>query len=548
MYPCLCALPSSTSISKFISDHPSLSMLEQKCHNMRDLKMLHAQIIKTGLAKDTIASSRVLVFCATSSFGDINYAMLLFSQIQNPNLFTWNTIIRGFSQSSNPHQAISLFYHMLHSTVQPQTLTYPSLFKAYALLGLAHEGAQLHGMVLKLGFDSDPFIRNSMIFMYAICGLIVAARQLFDENSTFDVVSWNSMILGLARSGQIEDSRCLFDRMPMRSMISWNSMISGYVRNGRFKEALDLFHQMQKARIVPSVFTMVSLLAACARLGALQQGEWIHTYIKKNRIEVNVIVLTAIIDMYCKCGFVDKALQVFEATSRKGLSSWNSMISGLAIHGCGEEAIRQFSKLQSSNLTPDYVSFIGILTACNHSGMVNEARHHFSLMMKTYKIEPTIKHYGCMVDVLGRAGLLEEAEELIRSMPMNPDVIIWGSLLSACRNHGNIEIGKRVANKIIDLDPQDTCSYILLSNAYAAAGRFRDAMKVRRMMKEKRIRKEPGCSSIEVEGVIHEFTVGGTSHPQGKLIHALLDELGFKLKEAGHLENNTIEFFDFDCL
>lgn len=356
------------------------------------------------------------------------------------------------------------------------------------------------------------------------------------------------MILGLARNGEVEDSRRLFDKMPMKNTISWNSMISGYVGNGRYKEALDLFHQMQNARIEPSVHTMASLLGACACLGALEQGEWVHAYIEKNDIEANSIVLTALIDMYCKCGRLDKALWVFGNAPQKGLSSWNSMISGLAIHGCGEEAIRIFSRLQSSCLRPDHVSFLGVLTACNHSGMVDEARYYFSLMIITYKIQPTIKHYGCMVNLLGRAGHLEEAEELINSMPIDPDVVIWGSLLSACRNHGNIEIGEWVAKRMIELDPGESSSYVLLSNAYAAAGRFTDAVGMRQMMKEKQIWKDPGCSLVEVDGEVHEFVVDGRLHPRAREIHVLLDELDLMLEEAGHLENATVDLIDFDCL
>ncbi|XP_010243684.1 PREDICTED: pentatricopeptide repeat-containing protein At2g42920, chloroplastic [Nelumbo nucifera] len=539
---CCSALPSSSpSISRFISDHPSLSMLEKRCTNMSDLQKLHAHIIKTGLAKDTIAASRVLAFSATSPAGDINYAYSVFSQIQNPNLFTWNTIIRGFSQSSTPLRAISLFTDMLQSSpIEPQRLTYPSLFKAYAQLGLAHDGTQLHGRIIKLGLESDPFIRNTIIFMYATCGFLIEACRLFDVSNS-DVVAWNSMITGLAKFGEIDQSRRLFDKMPKRSTISWNSMISGYVRNGNFKEAMDLFDEMQKEGIKPSGFTIVSLLNACSGLGALEQGEWLHTYIEKNEIETNSIVSTAIIDMYCKCGCVDKALQVFETISEKGLSCWNSMILGLAINGCGKEAIQFFSRLQSSGLRPDDVSFIGVLTACSHSGMVNEARKYFSAMKETYNIEPTVKHYSCMVDALGRAGLLEEAEEFIINMPENPDAIIWSSLLSACRKHGNSEMGKRAARQMIELDPSETCSYILLSNVYAAAGQFENAMDARLSMKEKQIKKEPGCSLVEVNGVVHEFVVGGRLHPQAREIHAVLDELSVMSKEIEHVQHGTID-------
>ncbi|KAJ4980564.1 hypothetical protein NE237_031401 [Protea cynaroides] len=539
MQPCCSAIPSpSSSISSFISEHPSLSMLEKRCTTMSDLHKLHAHLIKTGLVKHPIAASRVLAFCATSPAGNIDYAYLVFSQIQNPNLFAWNTIIRGFSKSSTPQLSISLFMDMLQfSPIEPHRLTYPSLFKAYAQMGLAHDGAQLHGRILKLGLQSDPFVLNTIIFMYANCGHLIEACLLFDEDSNFDVVAWNSMIMGLAKSGQIDESRKLFDEMPMRSRVSWNSMISGYVRNGRLKEALDLFHLMQKERINPDEFTLVSLLSACSCLGALGQGEWIHAYIEKNKINVNTIVSTAIVDMYCKCGRIDKALRVFETIPNKGLSCWNSMILGLAMNGCGKEAIQLFSRLQSSDLRPDDVSFLGVLTACNHSGLVNEGKEFFSLMTGTYKIKPTIKHYGCMVDVLGRAGLLNEAEELIRDIPVNSDAIIWSSLLSACRTHGNIEMGKRVAKTVIELDSTDSGSYILLSNVYATAGHFTDAVNTRLSMKEKHIRREPGCSLIEVNGVVYEFMAGGRLHPQAREIHSLLVGLSSNLRESGYVEH-----------
>ncbi|KAA8524149.1 hypothetical protein F0562_010420 [Nyssa sinensis] len=510
MIPSFCSFtPSSSSVSKFISEQPCLSILETKCTTMKDLQKLHAQLIKTGLAKDTFAASRILAFCATSRAGDMNYAHLVFTQIRKPNLFTWNTIIRGFSNSSTPETAIALFIVMLlTSPIQPQRFTYPSLFKAYAQLGLAHDGAQLHGRIIKQGLEFDPFIRNTIISMYTSCGFLSEACKLFNEQRDLDVVAWNSMIMGLAKCSEFDDARRLFDKMPSRNAVSWNSMISGCVRNGKWLEALDLFRQMQGERIKPSEFTMVSLLNASAHLGALQQGQWIHDYIKKNNIELNVIVITAIIDMYCKCGSVEKAHQAFNMAPVKGLSCWNSMILGLATNGCEDEAIQLFSRLETSDLEPDNVSFIGVLTACNHAGLADKAKDYFSLLTKTYKIEPSIKHYGCMVDVLGRAGLLTEAGGLIRSMPMNPDAIIWGSLLSACRKYGNIEMAKWAAKNLIELNPSESCGYLLMSNVYAASSQFEKAMQERIAMKEKQIKKQPGCSLIEVNGEVHEFVAG----------------------------------------
>ncbi|KAL0399630.1 UNVERIFIED_CONTAM: Pentatricopeptide repeat-containing protein, chloroplastic [Sesamum radiatum] len=515
MPPCFCSFnPPSTSISKFISDQPFLSMLETNCHTVKDLKKIHAHIIKTGLAKDAVAASRVLAFCATGPARDLGYAFSVFRQIEEPNLFIWNTIIRGFCQSSDPHVAISLFVEMLVcSRVQPEKLTYPSVFKAYTQLGLAEDGAQLHGRVVKLGLGFDPFIRNSIIHMYANCGLLGNAWKLFDEDRDSDVVAWNSMVMGLAKCGELEESWRLFCKIPCRNEVSWNTMISGYVRNGKWIDALELFSEMQEMGIRPREFTLVSVLNACAKLGALEQGKWIHDYIEKNGIELNVIVVTAIIDMYCKCGDVGPARQVFETSPRKGLSSWNSMMLGLATNGFEDDVFELFLELESSNLRPDSVSFIAVLTASNHSGRVDKAREYFRLMTETYSIEPTMKHYGCMVDVLGRAGLIEEAAELVKSMPMNPDAIIWGSMLSACSSHWNVDAAEWAARNLISLDPNDTSAHILLSNVYAASGDFRKAMQERMTMKKKQMEKQPGCSLIEVNGEVYEFMAGGTYDP-----------------------------------
>lgn len=395
-------------------------------------------------------------------------------------------------------------------------------------MGIGHYyGAQLHGRVVKLGLDDDGFIRNTIIHMYANSGLLSEARRVFDNLLEFDVVAWNSMIMGLAKCGEIGDAQKLFDEMPTRTSITWNSLISGYVRSGKLREALEIFHRMQEEKIEPSEFTMVSLLNACAHLGALEQGEWIHDYMKKkNNFELNVIVITAIIDMYCKCGSIESALQVFEEFPKKGLSCWNSIIIGLAMNGFEREAIEYFSELESSsNLKPDDVSFIGVLTACKHLGEIDKAKDYFTLMVNKYEIEPSLKHYTCMVEVLGQAGLLEEAEEIIKGMSIEPDAIIWGSLLSSCRKYGNVEMAKQAAKRVCELNPSDSSGYVLMSNVHAAKNRYEEAVEERVLMKESVREKEPGCSMIEVYGETHEFLSGGRLHPKTQEIYSLLNDV-----------------------
>ncbi|KAA0032472.1 pentatricopeptide repeat-containing protein [Cucumis melo var. makuwa] len=537
MLASFCGLPSLSPISTsklIISNQPYLSMVDKYCTTMRDLQQFHAHLIKSGQAIDSFAASRILAFCA-SPLGNMDYAYLVFLQMQNPNLFSWNTVIRGFSQSSNPQIALSLFIDMLVSSqVEPQRLTYPSIFKAYSQLGLAYDGAQLHGRIIKLGLQFDPFIRNTILYMYATGGFLSEARRIFNQEMEFDVVSWNSMILGLAKCGEIDESRKLFDKMPVKNSISWNSMIGGYVRNGMFKEALKLFIKMQEERIQPSEFTMVSLLNASAQIGALRQGEWIHEYIKKNNLQLNAIVVTAIIDMYCKCGSIGNALQVFEKIPNRGLSSWNSMIFGLAVNGCEKEAILLFKMLESSSLKPDSISFMAVLTACNHGAMVDEGMRFFSRMKNTYRIEPSIKHYNLMVDMISRGGFLEEAEQFIKTMPMEGDAIIWGCLLSACRIYGNTEMAKRAAEKVNELDPEETMGYVLMANIHAWRNNFVGAMEKRVAMRMKKVEKEPGGSLIEVDDEVHEFiAAGGRLHRKAQEIYLVLDQLGVMLQDKG---------------
>ncbi|XP_030462830.2 pentatricopeptide repeat-containing protein At2g42920, chloroplastic [Syzygium oleosum] len=535
MTPCeTCCHSASPSTPTLVPDpHHYLALLDKRCATMRDLRILHAQLVKTGLSRRALPASRALAFCASPS-GDIDYAWRLFSRTRRPNLFIWNTMIRGLSRSSTPEDAISLFIDMLvGSPIEPQRLTYPSVFKAYSQLGLARSGAQLHGRIVKLGLQDDPFIRNTVIHMYAHCGFLEEARLVFDGSSDCDVVAWNSMIMGLAKCGEIDEARRLFDQAPLRNAITWSSMASGYVRNGRFVDAMKLFEEMQGRGIEPNEFTLVSVLNASAHLGALKQGQWVHEYIKKSGTQLNAIVTTAIIDMYCRCGSIGTAYQVFRAATKRGLSCWNSMILGLARNGYAEEAISLFSQLESSDFKPDEVSFLGVLTACNHAGFIDEATKYLLLMMERPEVKPSIKHYSCMVDLLGRAGFLEEAEELIRSMPMDLDAIIWGSLLSGGANHRKADVAERAAKNMIELDPNESCAYVLMSNVLAGSNQHEEALEPRFSMKTRKIEKEPGASLIEVDGEVHEFVAGGRLHPRVEEIYCLLDELRLILQDVG---------------
>ncbi|RLN42955.1 hypothetical protein C2845_PM01G35080 [Panicum miliaceum] len=475
---------------------------------MAHLRQLHAALVKSGLAKDPIAASRALSFCAGPG-RDVAYAERIVRHHPRSNSFMWNTVIRALSDGARPEAAVALFVDMLGSPTPPERRTLPSVFAAYARLGRAGAGAALHGMALKLGLAADAYVRNAAIAMYASCGRADEALALFGQCPEFDVVACNSVIVALSRAGRVDEARAVFDGMTDRTVATWSAMVSAYARASRCGEALALFSAMQAGGVEPNANVLVSVLGCCASLGALEQGAWVHAYIDHHDVAMNALVVTALIDMYCKCGSIDKARQVFDTARSQGLaklSSWNSMMQGLAVHGHWHEAIGLFSELKSHGLNPDNVTFIAVLTAYGHSGMPDEAKAAFASMATEHNVEPGIEHYGCLVDALARAGRLREAEDAILAMPMAPDAAVWGALLSGCRLHGDAELGARAAREAVRCDPRDSGAYVLAASVAVRGGDGgRAAAGVRGRMREAGVGKVPGCSVIEVNGVVHEF-------------------------------------------
>lgn len=313
-------------------------------------------------------------------------------------------------------------------------------------------------------------------------------------------------------------------------------------------EAMELFREMQFAGAIPNEFTLASALAACANLVALDQGRWIHVYMEKTRIRVNERLLASLIDMYAKCGEIKFASKIFfdEHSPRQRVWPWNAMIGGFAMHGLSKEAIDLFEQMKLTNIAPDHVTFVALLTACSHGILVDEGRLYFKSMRCVHGLEPKIEHYGCMVDLFGRAGHLKEAEELIISMPMAPDAVIWGALLGACRIHGDIEMGEKIGKLIRELKPNLVGCHVLLANMYSDSGRWNDAVNLRNKIEISRMKKTPGCSSIELNGMFHQFLVGDRSHPQTNQIYSFLDEMTIKLKIAGYVPEVREVLLDLD--
>lgn len=529
----------STSLSH--SQTPILSFTDMAT-SLTEIQQAHAHMLKTGHFNNTFAASRLISFASTNPDPQtLSYSHSILTRIHNPNSYTFNILIRAYANSLNPQNALPVFLQMLsgHANVVPDKYTFTFVLKACAKSGGLREGMQIHGHLLKIGIGCDLFAQNTLVHMYATSGCIERARNVLDKMPKRDVVSWNAllsayvemgmielarelfnemdernveswnfMISGYVNAGLVEDARRIFNMMPSKNVVSWNAIITGYAHASCFNEVLVLFEDMQDAKVKPDNCTFVNVLSACARVGALSQGEWIHAYIDKNRIEIDGFIATALVDMYSKCGIIEKAMKIFRNTLRKDVSTWNSMISGLSIHGFGESALQIFSDMSVAGVEPNEVTFIGVLSACSRSGLLDEGREIFDLMTHVYRIQPTVEHYGCMVDLLGRQGLLEEAEELVRAMPQKEAPVVWETLLGACKNHGNIELAESVAKKLLEMNPQDSAGYVQLSNTYASIGRWDDVMELRNKMKAQKVNKEPGCSMIEVDGVIHEFLAG----------------------------------------
>lgn len=527
----------------------TISSLVQECKNMRELKQTHTHILTCPNLSNNdqhFLITRLLYFCAISDWGSLTYAANVFRLINNPNTSIYNIMIRayatkinGVDNTNSSCRSLILYKQMLCDGIAPDFLTFPFLVKECATSLVGDLGRSIHAHAIKFGFDNDVFVGNSLISLYSVCGYLSCARKMFDEMSNRDVVSWNSMIIGYLRRGELDKALELFRRMKKRNVITWNSIIVGFIQGGRPKEALEFFHEMQMVRdeiIRPDKITIASVLSACAYLGAIDHGKWVHGYLRRSGLECDVVIGTALVDMYGKCGCVEKAYEVFKDMPKRDTLAWTAMISVFALHGFCKEAFDLFEEMETLGVKPNHVTFVGLLSACAHSGLVEKGRWCFDMMRRAYSIEPQVYHYACMVDALARAGLFGEAEDLIRGMPMEPDVFVWGALLGGCQMHGNVELGERVAQYLIDLEPLNYAFYVNFCDVYAKANRFDDVKRIRALMKDKGLKKEvPGCSMIEVDGVVHEFSVRGSPDVLMEEVVCILNGFSNMMKIEGFM-------------
>ncbi|XP_022718716.1 putative pentatricopeptide repeat-containing protein At3g23330 [Durio zibethinus] len=439
----------------------------------------------------------------------------VFKMMPQRDVVSWNTVIAGNAQNGMYEEALKMVREMGNANVKPDSFTLSTILPIFAEYADIMKGKEIHGYAIRHRFDSDLYIGSSLIDMYANCA-------------------------------QIEDSCHVFNLLPQRDDISWNSIIAGCVQNGMFDEGLKLFRQMLMAKVTPREVSFSSVMPACAYLTTLHLGKQLHGYIIRGRFDDNVFIASSLVDMYAKCGNIKAARWIFDQMEHHDMVSWTAIIMGHALHGHAYDALSLFEQMEKDGVKPNYVSFIAVFTACSHAGLTDEAWKHFKRMSQNHGITPGLEHYAAMADLLGRAGKLEEAYEFISSMHIAPTGSIWSTLLSACRVHKNLELAEKVAKEIFKIDPGNVGAYILMSNMYAAARRWKDAAKMRIFMKKKGIRKEPACSWIEVKNRVHTFISGDKSHPLYDRIFKALKDLMERIEREGYIPDTNEVFHDVE--
>ncbi|XP_047327918.1 pentatricopeptide repeat-containing protein At1g11290, chloroplastic [Impatiens glandulifera] len=576
--------------------------------DVRRGREVQAQLIVNGYAEDVFITTAVVNLYAKC--GLIYEAYKMFDRMPQRDLVCWNTIIAGHAQNGFAEKALGLVSRMQEEGNKPDFITIVSILPAVANTQSVWIGKSIHGYVIRAGFESMVNVLTALVDMYSKCGYFGVARLIFDHMPNRNAVSWNSMIDGYTQNGDSEQALLLFermmdqglkptnvtimhalhacadlgdinrgesvhkladelglssdvsitnslismycknkradlasklfDKMPMKTLVSWNAMILGHAQNGNSIEALTAFYKMHEDNIRPDSFTMVGVIPALAELSVPRLAKWIHGLSVRTRLDKNDHVTTALVDMYAKCGAIRTARRLFDAIDdHPHVTTWNAMIDGYGTHGLGKEAVEVFEEMLNGPTKPNDVTFLCIISACSHSGMVDEGRRFFSMMEQDYGLTPSKDHYGAIVDLLGRAGQLSEAWGFIQSMPIEPEINVFGAMLGACKIHKNIDFGEMAAKKLFELHPNEGGYHVLLANIYAGASMWDKVSEVRTTMKRKGLLKTPGCSLVDVQNEVHTFYSGSTNHPQSSMVYAYLGKLIDRIKVLGYLPDTN---------
>ncbi|KAG6777073.1 hypothetical protein POTOM_016873 [Populus tomentosa] len=595
----------------------SLSSMINVCTGLEDSvqgRKIHGYLIKLGYDSDPFSANALVDMYA--KVGILEDASSVFDEIAKPDIVSWNAIIAGCVLHEYHHRALEFLKEMNKSGMCPNMFTLSSALKACAGMALRELGRQLHSSLIKMDMGSDSFLGVGLIDMYSKCNSMDDARLVFKLMPERDMIAWNAVISGHSQNeedeeaaslfplmhtegigfnqttlstvlksiaalqanymcrqihalslksgfefdnyvvnslidtygkcGHVEDATRVFEESPIVDLVLFTSLVTTYAQDGQGEEALRLYLEMQDRGIKPDSFVCSSLLNACASLSAYEQGKQVHVHILKFGFMSDIFAGNSLVNMYAKCGSIEDASCAFSRIPVRGIVSWSAMIGGLAQHGYGKEALQLFKQMLKDGVPPNHITLVSVLCACNHAGLVAEAKHYFNSMKILFGIEPMQEHYACMIDLLGRAGKLEAAMELVNKMPFQANAMVWGALLGAARIHKNIDLGEQAAEMLLVLEPEKSGTHVLLANIYASVGMWDKVARVRRLMKDGKVKKEPGMSWLEVKDKVYTFIVGDRSHSRSTEIYAKLDELSDLLKKAGYAPMVEIDLHDVE--
>ncbi|OMP00513.1 hypothetical protein COLO4_12610 [Corchorus olitorius] len=582
---------------------------------LRRGKQVHGYVIKTHFeSNDYVVTGLVDTYAKCNCIMEAEYLFRMMPDKKNHVM--WTAMVAGYSQNGEALKAMECYRDMVVEGVESNQFTFPSILTACAAVKAVDFGAQVHGCIVRTGFEANVFVQSALVDMYAKCSNLDRAARVLENMEVDDVVSWNSMIVGCVRQGcegkalslfqkmhakdmkmdsftypsvlncfasmkdiknamsvhcvilktGFEDYKLVnnalvdmyakqgsldcafqvFNHMPIKDVVSWTSLVTGYAHNGHHEEALRLFIDMRKAGIYPDHIVLASILSACAELTVLEFGQQVHANFVKSGLKSSLSVDNSLLTMYAKCGCIEDASRVFDSMQIQDVITWTAIIVGYAQNGKGKDSVRFYEQMIASGTKPDFITFIGLLFACSHAGLLESGRSYFASMEKDYGIKPGAEHYACMIDLLGRSGKLVEAEALLNQMDVEPDATVWKALLAACRVHGNLELGEKAAKNLFELEPNNAVPYIMLSNMYSASGKWEEAARIRRMMKSKGVNKEPGCSWIEVNSIVHSFVSEDRGHERTAEIYSKVDEMTLSIKEAGYVPDTSFALHNLD--
>ncbi|KAH7549987.1 hypothetical protein JRO89_XS13G0114200 [Xanthoceras sorbifolium] len=512
---------------QLLSAEPNLNQLTYELlllsctrhHSLSDARSVHSHLVDNGFDQDPFLATKLINMYA--ELGSIDHVRQVFDKTRNRTIYVWNALFRSLTLAGHGEEVLDLYRRMNRTGIPSDRFTYTYVLKACAASNcsssLLNRGKEIHGHILRHGYDVNVHVMTTLVDMYARLGCVTYASVVFRE-------------------------------MGVKNVVSWSAMIACYARNEMPFEALELFREMmiETHDTDPNSVTMVSVLQACAALAALEQGKLLHGYILRRGLNSILPVISALMIMYAKCGKLELGQRLFDQMDKKDVVSWNSLISSYGVHGFGEKAIQIFEEMINRGVSPSPISFISVLGACSHAGLVEEGKRLFESMRRDHKVLPGVEHYACMVDLLGRANMLEEAAKIIEDMRIEPGPRVWGSLLGSCRIHCNVELAERASKRLFKLEPTNAGNYVLLADVYAEANMWDEVKRVRKMLEARGLQKIPGRSWIEVKRKMHSFVSVDEFNQQFEELHAFLLKLCSEMKEKGYVPQTKVVLYDLD--